>query len=44
MKHLPLDPVVIPDALDGRVKWLSGLQIEADDVSFSLLLLMDMEE
>lgn len=43
MKHLPLDPVVVPDALDGRVEWLSGLQVETDNVSLSLLLLVNMD-
>lgn len=41
MKHLSLDPVVIPDALDRRVKWLSRLQIDTNGVAFRLLILID---
>lgn len=39
MQHLPLDTVVVPNALDGRVKWLAGLEVQADDVTLRCLLL-----
>ena len=39
MQHLPLDTVIIPDALDGGIDGLAGLQVKANDVPFRLFLL-----
>jgi hypothetical protein len=39
VKHLPLDPVVVPDAFNSGIKWLARLQIDADGIAFSLLIL-----
>lgn len=39
MQHLPLDPIIIPNALDGRIDGLPSLQIQPYDVAFGLLLL-----
>jgi len=39
VEHLPLDAVVVPDALRHRVKRLARLEVEADDVALGLLVL-----
>lgn len=39
MDHVALDPEVVPDALGDRVKRLTRLEVEADDVALSLLIL-----
>jgi hypothetical protein len=37
--HLPLYSVVVPDTLDGRIKRLSALQVQSDDVALLGLFL-----
>jgi hypothetical protein len=39
VQHLALDAVVVPDALDGRVKGLAGLQVQTDDVALGAFVL-----
>lgn len=39
MHHLPLYSVVVPDTFDGRVKRLSALQVQSDDVALLGLFL-----
>lgn len=39
MQHLPLDPIIIPNALDGGIDGLPSLQIQPYDVAFGLFLL-----
>ena len=39
MDHLPLDSVVIPDALYCRVERLARLQVQSNDVAFHRLIL-----
>jgi hypothetical protein len=39
VQHLPLHPVVIPDALNSRIKGLAGLQIDTDNIAFCLFVL-----
>ena len=39
MQHLPLDPIIIPDSLDGGVEGLAGLEVDTHDVAIRLLVL-----
>jgi hypothetical protein len=39
VNHVPLDPVVVPDTLNGRVAGFTRLQIETDDIAISRLVL-----
>lgn len=42
VQHLPLHLIVIPDALNSRIEWLAGLQINTDNIAFSLFVLENM--
>ncbi len=39
MQHLPLDSVVVPHTLHGRVERLPRLEVETDNSAFCLLVL-----
>lgn len=41
MQHLPLHPIIVPDALDGRIERITGLKVQAHDVVISEFVLKE---
>lgn len=39
VQHLPFHPIIVPNSLDRRIEWLARLKVDANDVTFRLLVL-----